>query len=167
MRRLLAVLPRPKQKRRHSALGRAVLALAVAIASQGAAHAEEQVLGRLFFSPERRAALDRQRHLKVEESHVVDGATLSLDGVVRRSSGKSTVWINGVPYDNHTTSTEVRSRIDRHDPSRLTVKAGDDAPASLKVGESINRATGEKQDGLDGGYVSTRPAAAGIGPSRR
>lgn len=167
MRRLLPVSTKPTLKRPHSALGRAVLALAAAIASQGSAHAEEQALGRLFFTPERRVALDRQRHLKVEESHVMDGATLSLDGVVRRSSGKSTVWINGVPYDSHTPSTEVRSRIDRHDPSRVTVSAGDEPPASLKVGESINRATGEKQDGLDDGYVSTRPAAAGISPSRR
>jgi hypothetical protein len=153
--------------RRHTALWRAVLAWAAAIALQGSAHAEDQVLGRLFFTPERRAALDRQRHLHVEEARIVEGANLTLDGVVRRSSGRSTVWINGVPHDDHASSAEVQSRIDRHDTSRVTLKAGGEAPASLKVGESINRATGEKQDGLDGGYVRTRPATAGIGPSRR
>jgi hypothetical protein len=167
MRRLLPAPPIPNPARHHTALWRAVLALAAAIASQGGAHAEEHALGRLFFTPERRAALDRQRHLNVEEARVVEGAKLTLNGVVRRSGGKSTVWINGVPYDDHAPSAEMQSRIDRHDPSRVTLKAGDEAPSSLKVGESINRATGEKQDGLDGGYVRVRPMTFGGGRSQR
>lgn len=150
--------PKPKPTHRHTALRLAVLALAAAITPQGSTHAEEQVLGRLFFSPERRATLDRQRHLHTEEARIVEGANLTLNGVVRRSSGKSTVWVNGMPYADHASNAQVQSRIDHHDPSRVTLKAGDEAPASLKVGESINRATGEKQDGLDGGRVEVRPS---------
>lgn len=161
MRRLLPAPPRPKPTRRHAAPWVVGLAFAAAIASTSGAHAEVQALGRLFFTPERRAVFDRQRHLNVEQARVVEGGKLTLDGVVQRSSGKTTVWINGVPHDDHASSAEVQSRIDRHDPSRVTLKAGDEVPSSLKVGESINRATGERQDGLDGGYVGARPETAG------
>ncbi len=55
--------------------------------------AEAQELGRLFFTPERRAAMERQRTQNVEEARTLQGTTMSLDGVVYRSSGKATVWI--------------------------------------------------------------------------
>jgi len=41
-------------------------------------------LGRLFFTPERRATLDRQRQFNIQEVRTLEGATVSLDGIVRR-----------------------------------------------------------------------------------
>lgn len=52
-------------------------------------------LGRLFMTPESRATLERQRQLDTPTTHVSGGGR--LDGVVTRSAGKTTVWINGQP----------------------------------------------------------------------
>lgn len=53
----------------------------------------EETLGRLFFSPERRQQLDRQRELNVlDQQQVLVDPTLTIDGVVTRSSGRRTAW---------------------------------------------------------------------------
>ena len=139
--------------RRGACLVVALLAASLLGVRPGAAQAEDETIGRLFFTPERRAAMDRQRQFNVQQARVMEGASLTVDGVVRRSSGKSTVWVNGVPHDDNLTNSEVRPHIDARDPSRVLLKAGEEAPASLRVGESINRTTREKQDGLKGGSV--------------
>lgn len=55
-----------------------------------------QELGRLFFSPTERAALDAQRRDKAARpSTVAAPAPMRIDGYVLRSDGRSTVWING------------------------------------------------------------------------
>lgn len=53
--------------------------------------ADAPELGRLFFTPEKRAALERQREFNIQEAQTLQGNTMSLDGVVYRSGGKSTV----------------------------------------------------------------------------
>lgn len=124
----------------------------------GGALAEESSIGKLFFTPDRRAALDGQRQLDVQQARVLEGEKLSVDGVVKRSSGKSTVWINGVAHHDRTVASEVQPRISDRNPGRVVLQAGDGPPASLRVGQSINRTTREQTDGLNGGTVSVRPA---------
>ena len=124
----------------------------------GGALAEESSIGKLFFTPDRRAALDGQRQLDVQQARVLEGEELSVDGVVKRSSGKSTVWINGVAHHDRTVASEVQPRISDRNPGRVVLQAGDGPPASLRVGQSINRTTREQTDGLNGGTVSVRPA---------
>ena len=51
-------------------------------------------LGRLFMTPEWRANLERQRQLNIQETRSLEGGAMRLDGVVLRSTGKSTVWVN-------------------------------------------------------------------------
>jgi hypothetical protein len=116
-------------------------------------------LGRLFFTPERRAALERQRQLNIQEEQTLEGATMSLDGVVVRSSGKRTVWINRQAQHDDASPTGVAVDLSAREPGRATLSAGEEAPAQLKVGESINRATREKGGDLAGGRI-------GIGKSR-
>lgn len=60
-------------------------------------------LGRLFFTPEQRAALDRQRlnHNGNGQQIATEGPVV-INGLVRRSSGKDTVWLNGLPYEGGT-----------------------------------------------------------------
>jgi hypothetical protein len=124
----------------------------------GGALAQESSIGRLFFTPDRRAALDGQRQFDVQQARVLEGDKLSVDGVVKRSSGKSTVWINGVAHHDRTVASEVQPRISDHNPGSIVLQAGDGPPASLRVGQSINRTTREQTDGLNGGTVSVRPA---------
>ncbi|MGH8726220.1 MAG: hypothetical protein ACREU1_15300, partial [Burkholderiales bacterium] len=57
-----------------------------------------QELGRLFFSPDQRAALDARRKARVPDKPaavVVASPTTRLDGYVQRSGGRSTIWVNG------------------------------------------------------------------------
>jgi hypothetical protein len=120
----------------------------------GAAVAEP--LGRLFLTPERRAALERQRETNTQEreQQSVEGDTMSLDGVVTRSSGHSTVWVNGRPQNENAAGTGVRAGVSAHAPARAVLTTGEEAPTELRVGESINRATREKDDVVDPGSVS-------------
>lgn len=124
----------------------------------GGALAQDSSIGKLFFTPDRRAALDGQRQFDVQQARVLEGDKLSVDGVVKRSTGKSTVWINGVAHHDRTVASEVQPRISDLNPGSIALQAGDGPPASLRVGQSINRTTREQTDGLNGGTVSVRPA---------
>lgn len=122
---------------------------------QAARPTHEEPLGRLFFTPERRQALDRQRLSNIQETQSLEGETLSLDGVVQRSDGKSTIWINGRAQDAHDAGAGVSARLTPRDPGVAQIVPGEEAPTRLKVGEEINRATGERNDRLGGGLVKT------------
>ncbi len=114
-------------------------------------------LGRLFFTTDRRATLERQRQYSVQEAETLQGESVSLGGIVKRSNGRSTVWVNGrAHHDNG-----VTAKIDSHDPAKATIANGDELPLSLRVGESSNRATGEKTNGLGGGTIVIKRGAAG------
>ena len=61
-----------------------------------AARGADDALGRLFFTPERRQQLDRQREMNIlDKQQIQADPTLTIDGVVTRSSGKRTAWVNG------------------------------------------------------------------------
>jgi len=136
---------------RHASL----LAVLLCLAALAEAAAPEP-LGRLFLTPERRAALERQRQLNIRETQqVIEGETLTVSGVVQRSSGKSTTWVNGAPQ-GESGGTGVHVDIDRANPARTTVTAGEDAPANLKVGEALNRATRETSSGIGEGRITVK-----------
>jgi hypothetical protein len=117
-------------------------------------------LGRLFFTPERRATLERQRQLNIQEAQTLEGASMSLDGVVVRSSGKRTVWINSRAQHDQAAPAGVTAGIKARQPGQAVLQAGEEAPANLRVGETINRATRESAGGLAQGQISVhRPAA--------
>lgn len=117
-------------------------------------------LGRLFFTPQARAALDRQRQLNIKQAQTMEGEALSMDGIVRRGDGHSTVWINGKPHDITDPEAGVAIQLGR-DASSATLRVGDEAPAGMRVGETLNRGTREKSDVLGNGEVAVRrtPAA--------
>ena len=139
---------------------RAMLCIACALFVSALPVSAEE-LGRLFLTPERRAALERQRQLNIQETQqVIEGATLTVSGVVQRSGGKATTWVNGAPQDDQNTATGVRVEIDRSNPARTTVVAGEESPASLKVGEAINRATRETTSGVGEGRIVVKRDSA-------
>jgi hypothetical protein len=125
--------------------GRTLLALAlVAGASLGPARpAAADELGRLFFTPQQRQELDRRRASNIQEKEVVIESSVTVNGHVARSSGKTTTWVNGVPqYDTHS----------GRDPARVHLQDG-----TLKIGQTLDRARGEVKDGLAGGTVRVNP----------
>lgn len=112
-------------------------------------------LGRLFFSPERRQALERQRQFNIQEIRSLEGASLTLDGVVARSSGKTTVWVNGKPStEKEAEQSGIHAQVNRRAPGSAVLTPGDENPTAIKVGEVINRGTGDRDNRLGGGSVS-------------
>ena len=117
----------------------------------------EEALGRLFFTPERRQTLDRQRQFKIQEKQEIpEDPTFTIDGVVTRSSGKRTVWVNGTPLGENGASSDVSVAPVRKNPGLVVIQAGDSSPASAKVGETMHRDTGETTDLLNGGRIDIR-----------
>ena len=120
------------------------------------AQADEE-LGRLFFTPERRQSLDRQRQLNIQkEQEIPEDPTLTINGVVTRSSGKRTVWINGVAQNENEKPTGVAVTPNRNEPGKIVIQASETAPAKAKVGDTVNRNTGESADLLGGGRISIK-----------
>lgn len=122
------------------------------------AAAIEPALGRLFLTPEWRSALERQRQLNIQQTRSLAGDTVRLDGVVVRSSGKSTVWVNQRPQTESTRDSGVTAATSRRQPGRAAVSTGAEPPVDLKVGVTLNQATGEKSGGLTSGEIRIRPA---------
>jgi hypothetical protein len=132
-----------------------ILACLVAVGLAGEAHAE--ALGKLFFTPERRAALERQRQLNLPETRTLEGNEVRLDGVVTRSSGRSTIWINQQPQNENASGTGVAAKASPSAPGRAVITPSEESSTTLKVGESINRATREKADAIGDGKITVKP----------
>ncbi len=141
---------RPPARMMPALLG--LLALAVLGPARAA---DSKELGRLFFTPEKRATLDRQRTLNIQEAQTLQGTIMSLDGVVYRSSGKSTVWINQqAQVEGDSSRTGVSAVVSPKTPGSAVLAPGEETPAQVKVGETINRATGKRDTRLGGGSVA-------------
>ena len=110
-------------------------------------------LGRLFLSPERRSFLEHQRQHNTLSKDVFADDTLRLNGIVRHSSGKATVWVNGQVQHADGGNTGIVIRPSPGEPGRVLLGIGGEAPVSLRVGETLNRTTREKADALAGGQV--------------
>lgn len=131
------------------------------------ASAEEE-LGRLFFSPERRQNLDRQRQLNIQEKQEIpEDPSLTINGVVTRSSGKRTVWINNVSQNENETQSGISIIPNRKEPGKVLVQAADAPAGNAKVGDTVNRTTGEATDLLNGGQINIRRAASAKSPAAR
>jgi hypothetical protein len=131
----------------------------VLLVAATAAQAEE--LGRLFFTPEQRSALDARRKARVPDRPAVTSVvspTTRLDGYVKRSGGRSTVFVNGEALLEGTADAPVVDPERRG--GRVPVTGGDGRPrVELRPGEVLDRDTGQVRDVLGaGGRVQTAPA---------
>jgi len=111
-----------------------------------------QELGRLFFTQEQRAALDARRKARVPDkpaaAAVVASPTTRLDGFVKRSTGPSTVFVNG----------ESLNETPRERDGRVAVPRGDGgARVGMKPGEVLDRGTGEVRDVIGEGEIRIGP----------
>jgi hypothetical protein len=76
-------------------------ACVISLFAVGAAVVNAQSIGRLFFTPKERATLDRaklgQPAETVDVGPVAPTRPAEINGFVKRSSGKDTIWIDGQP----------------------------------------------------------------------
>lgn len=120
--------------------------------------ASAQELGRLFFTPEQREALDARRKARVPDkpaaAPVVASPTTRLDGYVQRSGGRSTVFIDGEPVP------EGSPDAPRVDPERrggrIPIVVGEGGRRELRPGEVLDRSSGQVRDVIGEGEVRVR-----------
>lgn len=148
-------------------LGGVVLALQAALAnaqaapaaSAGAApSASPPALGRLFYTPEQRAAMDRERlallarGVKPSAKPVVRkpaeaaeppplSTTYTLRGILRRSDGEATVWINDEAVSEKMAERGIaRGSLKDESASLRLDESG--RQVRLRVGQSVNSTGG-------------------------
>jgi hypothetical protein len=117
-------------------------------------------LGRLFFTPEQRAILDLSRRTQAASAQApaesYEGVTLS--GVVTRSDGKQTVWVNGqVQPPGEGASTRAR------DSASIPLPSGE-GRVRLKVGQTLDPTSGKVEEGYRRPPKVTPPAPASSAP---
>ena len=150
------VTTRPTVKSQKRPFAGLLCALTLMAAASPPVCADEE-LGRLFFTPERRQALDRQRELNIQETQVIpEDPTLTINGVVTRSSGKQTTWINGVAQNENDQPSGVTVTSSHKNPGKVLVRPNDQPGTQANVGDTVNRNTGEATDLLGDGQISVR-----------
>ena len=135
----------------------AIFALGVLAASAEPVAAQE--LGRLFFTPEQRGALDARRKARLPDAPVAAAPSRStrIDGYVMRSGSKSTIWVNGEALPEGSRSDEVRAFLRRDDPGRVSLSVGDSGQrANVKIGETLDMGSGEAHDLIGDGRIRVR-----------
>ena len=106
-----------------------LLASLLLIAGSAAAQ-QGPPFGRLFHTPAERQRLDRDGTLTpAPEPEVVEQAPRRLDGVIRRSDGRSTVWVDGriANRDEARAAGDARAAV---------IALPDGSRRRLRVGES-------------------------------
>lgn len=133
-------------QRWHGLVRWAVLPLAIASAqAASAASAAQAELGALLFSPAQRQAIERAR---LVDAPVADAPpeTASVAGWVKRAQGKGTVWLNGAPLPEGQAGFLPQ-------PPVISAQSVRVQGQPLRVGESLDLATGQRSDVVPPGAV--------------
>ena len=125
-------------------------------------NAGAQELGRLFFTPEQRAALDARRKARVPDKPAAvpqaESPVTRINGAVQRSGGRSTVWVNGLPVPEGSQPDGPRPAARGANPGRVTIPDGEGGQrVDLRVGESLDRGSGEVRDVIGEGKITVGP----------
>jgi hypothetical protein len=122
-----------------------LIAMLVALPVNEAALAQDETLGRLFYTARQRAALDanvRSASQRVEEPIPIP-SSVTLNGVVTRSDGEQTVWIDGRAYHrSETGDLEVITRPAEPGTAEIKVR-GVPNRRSVRVGQQLDPVSGK------------------------
>lgn len=139
------------------------------VAAQAAARAVEPI-GRLFFTPAQRASLDVARTQRArttlstekdEETAAPVAQSITYGGMVRRSDGKSTVWINNRPINDKepVAGGAIVGRV-RPDGGVLLQVPQSGRVVGLKPGQSIELLSGTIEEAYSRKPVQPDPKPA-------
>ena len=109
----------------------------LSFAAQAEPPAEQ--MGRLFHTPEQRALLDNARKTTPVntggETETANVPNVTLKGIVTRSDGKRTVWMN-----NHLEHSVMQKGVQERNQTQVQLPGGE---IKLKVGQRIDPTTGQ------------------------
>lgn len=115
------------------------------------AYAGAEPLGRLFFSPDERAKLDQMRNnntLDYTQIEQTPSEQITLNGIVRRSSGKTTAWVNQVPQrENERQGVTVLKSTAKSPVVPLQLPSG--KQIRLKPGQTFDTTKGQVREGYE------------------
>ena len=139
---------------------RPAIALAMLyVLAAAAGPASAQQLGRLFFTPEQRDALDARRKARLPDKPAASAPLRStrVDGYVLRSGGKTTVWVNGEAIPQGSRADEMRALVRGDAPGRASVSVGESRQrVELKIGATLDHGSGEARDLIGDGKIRVR-----------
>lgn len=123
-------------------------------------------LGRLFFTPEQRTFMDHQRAASQADGQFSpDANALTINGLLIKSTGQYSIWVNDTLQDNAVTPMgfslrphAARSRLKNKEKilpplQRVVLRSKEITTTQLLVGATFYAATGEAADLLDGGHI--------------
>lgn len=117
--------------------------------------AAEQAIGRLFFTPEQRARMDvarqQERSIKIDteqQDNEPPPANITLNGVITRSDGKTTVWINNREQSGQQIAPDIAVPKHGRPAAQVSVITPDTKRAiQLRVGQSLDMSSGQVEEG--------------------
>lgn len=105
-----------------------------------------EIPGRLFFTPEQRGMLDNARRQNIQQASEEQAAMsggVTFNGVVQRSDGRSTLWVNGRPLAGAEAASRfgaARDKASGHGTVLRLPYPGQNV--GLKVGQRLDPVTG-------------------------
>jgi hypothetical protein len=139
--------------------------LLIALGTPGLA--QEPMLGRLFLTPEQRTALDNARRNRIRAETVAATAgrkpkipparDVTINGIVSRSDGESTIWVNGRPTEGQ---TEDGMHVTIAPGSQSSVVVREPVKGKrvhLKVGQSADLISGRIEESYERRRVAAPP----------
>jgi hypothetical protein len=152
-----------------------LIALGALLMASGAA---AQELGRLFFTPQERFALDTARTRKPEarletvspQPAAPQPDVIRLNGFIRRNDGGITVWINDAPTADYETRGEAKPDGVTGPERALALQLPEGKRVKLKVGQRLDAASGEIRDAWDqsgGAFPVSHEQSAGQETEKR
>jgi hypothetical protein len=134
-------------------------------------------VGRLFFTPAQRARLDTRRAEALANANrppappvatapkALPPQVVTLNGVVRRNDGTTTVWVNGRPVNERFHEADITTGSIARESVALDL-ASSRRRVRLKVGQSVEATSGVIEEGyrrrrtLHSAVVPAEPVAA-------
>jgi len=130
----------------------------------------QERLGRLFFTPAQRASLDIARSQRARAAVATERAeqeatpvpqTITYSGVLRRSDGRTTVWINNQPVHDRESAgaAAIVGRV-RPDGSVTLQVPQSGRSVTLKPGQSVELLGGAVEEGYSRRLAAPEPKPA-------
>lgn len=132
------------------------------IIGNGSSFGQDEALGRLFYTPEQRASLNSRvaRTARPLERPVALPRSVSLNGVLTRSDGERTVWIDGRAYHQGANPQDMRVITRREDPAGAEIRlSGVKRRLQMRVGQRVDPASGSTFESYEGS-PSLQPSKA-------
>jgi len=136
----------------------ACLLAVAALLSTEAAMAQDKALGRLFYTPDQRTALNANIRsvTKSPRKRIRPPRSVTLSGMVTRSDGERTVWVDGQAY-HQGNPEDVRVITNSGDPAVAELKVrGVRNRVPVRVGQQLNPASGETLELYETPHRSTQ-----------